>query len=316
MLGNAPSQRVRRVAAVAGAAVLGAGLVLSAPQAAMAAPTAQTSYSFTSESGDYIGAGRTAGYTAPPATINLSGGADYVRIFVSSGNDDWSIDIAAPRGEKLHPGTYNDAERASFRTGRSPGLDVSGDGRGCNEVWGQFAIDQIETDAAGAVTVFEARFVQRCESATAAKLNGTVKFRALPLSYHFASDSGDYIGGGVTKNYTGATSIFNVQGTTSDLYFTVSGQRDDWTVELAPAPGEQLKVGTYNNAVRVISRGAGQPGLDVYGDGRGCNALTGSFKITELVADSTGAIKALAATYEQHCEGGAPALKGTVHYYA
>ena len=296
--------------------MLGAGLTLAVPQAASAAPVAQTSYSFTSERGDYIGAGRTASYTAPPATITLSGGADYVRVRVTSGTDDWDVELAAPKGEKLHPGTYLNAERAPFRTGRSPGLDVSGDGRGCNEVFGQFAVDQIETDASGAVTVLEARFVQQCESATAAKLNGTVRYKALPLSYQFASDSGDYIGGGAIKSYTGATTIFNLHGTAADLTFSVSGQRDVWSVELAAAPGEQLKVGTYTDAQRAPFRDAGHPGLDVSGDGRGCNTLTGSFKIIELVADSTGAVKALSATYEQHCEGGTPALKGTVHYYA
>jgi opacity protein-like surface antigen len=316
MLRKVPSLRARQIVAVAGAALLGVALVVLAPQAASAAPVAQSSYSFTSEAGDYIGGGASATYTPPAASITVSGTASYLTVNVSASGASWSIDLAAPRGETLHPGTYHDAERAAFRTGRAPGLDVSGNSRGCNQVYGQFSVDQLETDASGAISVLEARFVQRCESATAPRLNGTVRFQALPLSYRFVSDAGDYVGGGITKSYTGATTVFTLNGTTAGLTFGVSGQRDDWTVQLAPVAGEQLKVGTYDDAQVAAFREPGHPGLDVYGDGRGCNRITGSFRITQLVANASGTVTALAATFEQHCEGGAPALKGTVHYYA
>jgi hypothetical protein len=225
-------------AVAAGAAALAALAVVLTPAAASAAPTANTSYSFTSEPGDYIGGGQTRSFPAPPATISVSGSAASLTVAVTSGDD------MAPR------------------------------------------------------------------------LVGTVHYRAFPLSYHFASDAGDYIGGGRTTTYTNSTSVFGLSGTTAGLSYSVSGQRDDWTVELAPPAGEQLHVGTYTNAQRAAFREPGHPGLDVGGDGRGCNTLTGSFTIRELVADATGAVKALSATFEQHCEGGTPALHGTIHYYA
>jgi hypothetical protein len=310
-----PARR-RGVASALGAAVVSALLVTLTPAAALAAPQADTSYSFRSEAGDYIGAGQTRSYKAPPATISASGTAESLTVAVTSGSDWWYVDLAAPRGETLHPGTYRNAERAAFRTGRSPGLDVSGNGRGCNQVYGQFTIDQIETEASGSIAVLDAHFTQRCESATAPRLNGTVHFRAYPLSYRFASDPGDYVGGGKTKSYTNSTSVFALIGSTNGVHYTVSGQRDDWTVDLMPPAGEQLHVGTYTGAQRAPFREPGHPGLDVGGDGRGCNTLTGSFTITELVTDPTGAVKALAATFEQHCEGAAPALRGTIHFYA
>jgi hypothetical protein len=303
-------------AVAAGAAAVAALAVVLTPAAASAAPTANTSYSFTSEPGDYIGGGQTRSFQAPPATISVSGSAASLTVAVTSGDDWWYIDLAAPRGENLHPGTYRDAERAAFRTGRAPGLDVFGDGRGCNEVYGQFAVNQIESDPSGGIAVLDAHFVQRCESDTAPRLTGTVHYRAFPLSYHFASDAGDYIGGGKTKTYTNSTTIFGLSGTTAGISYSVSGQRDDWRVELAPPAGEQLHVGTYTDAQRAPFREPGHPGLDVDGDGRGCNTLTGSFTIAELVTDATGAVKALSATFEQHCEGGTPALHGTIHYYA
>jgi hypothetical protein len=308
--------RYRKRAVAAGAAALAALAVILTPAAASAAPTANTSYSFRSEAGDYIGGGQTRSYPAPPATISVSGTAADLTVAVTSGGDWWYIDLGAPRGETLHPGTFRDAERDAFRTGRSPGLDVFGNGRGCNQVFGQFTVDQIESDPSGSIAVLDAHFTQRCESATAPRLTGTVHYRAFPLSYHFASDAGDYIGAGQTRTYTNSTSTFGLTGTTDGITYTVSGQRDDWRVELAPPAGEPLHVGSYTGAQRAAFREPGHPGLDVGGDGRGCNEVAGSFTITELVTDATGAVKALAATFEQHCEGGTPALHGTIHFYA
>ncbi|MEV4623882.1 hypothetical protein AB0J74_34880 [Asanoa sp. NPDC049573] len=308
---------LRRMSRVGLAISVVSGLVLAFVAApAQAAPTSTTSYSFTSAAGDYIGGGQTRDYTAPEANIRISGTAGYVTVSVDAGDEWWSIDLAAPNGEVLKPGRYLDAERAAFRTGRSPGLDVSGTGRGCNEVYGSFWIDQIGTAADGTVTMLDARFTQNCESATAPPLKGTVKFAAYPLSYKFVSDSGDYIGGGVTKSYTNALSVFNLSGNANGVAYSVSGQRDDWTVNLTPPAGQTLKRGTYTDAQRYPFNEPGHPGLSVSGNGRGCNTLTGSFTIREIAFDDTGAVSALFATYEQHCEGGAAALRGTIHYFA
>lgn len=302
--------------AVTGVAVFVALAVWFVPAAAFAAPTADTSYSFRSEAGDHIGAGQTKSYQAPPATITVSGTAASLTVRVTSGADWWSIVLAAPRGDTLRPGVYRDAERAPLRTGRAPGLDVSGNGRGCNEVFGQFTVEQIEVDPTGSVSVLDAQFTQRCERATAPRLRGTVRFRAFPLSYRYSGEPGDFIGGGTSKSYTNATTVFSLTGTTARIRFAVSGQRDTWSVDLAPPAGQALAVGRYPDAQRAPFREPGHPGLDVGGNGRGCNTLTGSFTITELVTDGTGAVVALAATFEQHCDGAAPALRGTIHFYA
>jgi hypothetical protein len=46
--------------------------------------------------------------------------------------------------------------------------------------------------------------------------------------------------------------------------------------------------------------------------GRGCNTLTGNFVVREAVYDATGQVQAFAADFEQHCEGGAAALVGSI----
>jgi hypothetical protein len=206
---------------------------------------------------------------------------------------------------------YYDAERAAFRTGHAPGIDVSGNGRGCNEIWGSFAINQIATDAAGKVTMLDATFTQRCESSTAPALKGVVKFNARPLSYSFRSDAGDYIGGGIAKTYFGATSTFSLKGTDRRLQYSVSGLRDDWTALIEAPSGRRLKTRTYNTS-RFAD--ANHAGLDVFGNGRGCNQSTGTLTITAITLNRQGNVTRLGATFEQHCEGAAAALHETIRH--
>jgi hypothetical protein len=52
--------------------------------------------------------------------------------------------------------------------------------------------------------------------------------------------------------------------------------------------------------------------MDIYGAGRGCNQLTGRFEVLEYVVSSDGKVEHLAVDFEQHCEGGSPALFGSV----
>ncbi|MFB7497027.1 hypothetical protein ACFC09_20475 [Streptomyces sp. NPDC056161] len=296
-------------------ATFGLTAALTEPAAAATGtPAAVTKYSYTSAAGDYIGQGQTASYTPGTATINAGGTAAYVRFRVQTDTTWWDVELAAPQGEELHPGVYRNAERAAFRTGRAPGLDVSGDGRGCNEVYGQFSINQIETDDSGAITVLDAGYTQHCEGATAPALKGVVKYRAFPLSYGYTSDSGDYIGQGAAKNFTGSTSTFSLSGNAGGVSYNVSGNREYWTARLSAPSGEQLEAGRTYQAERF--NGAGVAGLDVYGSGRGCNQVSGEFTVTKLALDTDGSVKALAATFVQHCEGVDAALHGTIHYYA
>jgi hypothetical protein len=291
------------------------GTFVAPAQAATGVPKAVTSYTYTSTAGDYIGQGLTGSYTPPGASITLRGSAASVRVLVQSGTVRWEADLAAPQGDVLKPGVYRDAERAGFATGRAPGLDVFGDGRGCNEVYGQFTVNQIATDDSGAVTLLDASFTQHCESASAPPLKGTVKFNAFPLSYHFASDAGDWIGQGATRTYTNSTSVFGLTGAPNGFTYTVSGLRDWWNVRFSDTTGAPLVVGTTYTTTR--SGEAGHAMLDVDGDGRGCDSSTGTLTLTRLATDpATGAVTALAATFTQHCEDGTPALHGTIHYFA
>jgi polyisoprenoid-binding protein YceI len=134
------------------------------------------------------------------------------------------------------------------------------------------------------------------------------------------SDPGDFIGGGLS--YVFSTEDGDVVNAHSTLGRTVTvgvrGLNDQGFEEFFDlefdAPGDQpLVPGTYANATRYPFNVA-TPGLSVTGNHRGCNQVTGTFTVTEAVyggPDSTY-LERFAATFEQHCEGGEPALRGEV----
>lgn len=138
--------------------------------------------SLTSQPGDYIGQGKAMTMTPPAWKFSAAqmNGPDNVTITIestgSSNFTQWTVWLAAPRGQVLGTGSYNNATRAAFRSGSSPGIDVFGDGRGCNNVYGSFVVKALVVDSQGNVQAFDASFEQHCESPTAPPLQGTVHF--------------------------------------------------------------------------------------------------------------------------------------------
>jgi hypothetical protein len=133
-----------------------------------------------------------------------------------------------------------------------------------------------------------------------------------------SSQSGDYIGQGQSYYFTPATASFGSTYDGSLARFAViePGNGDWWYVTIAAAPGQPLVEGTYTNAVRAEFRGAGQPGVDVYGDGRGCNTLIGSFTVLHALYGANNTVLQFDATFVQNCEGFMPPLTGEIRYDA
>jgi hypothetical protein len=130
------------------------------------------------------------------------------------------------------------------------------------------------------------------------------------------SDPGDYIGQGQTWSYdTAAGDVISATTNGNTLNAGVTGYNGDWWYLDFDAPnGQTLTAGTtYANATRYPFNGSG-PGLSIYGQGRGCNELTGSFTVTEATfgGPDSSYVQDFVATFEQHCEGGEPALRGTI----
>jgi hypothetical protein len=95
----------------------------------------------------------------------------------------------------------------------------------------------------------------------------------------------------------------------------ISGANGDfWDLDLAAPSGQALTAGTtYANATRYPFQAPTAPGLSLFGNGRGCNQVTGSFAVQNAVFGPNGYVQTLDATFEQHCEGGPTAARGEVH---
>ncbi|HEU0300589.1 MAG TPA: Ig-like domain-containing protein [Longimicrobium sp.] len=142
-----------------------------------------TFLSFTSTPGDWIGQGQTASYTLASgswiATIAPNRQEALVRLD-GGGATWWEARFAAPRGQTLEVGTYQNATRWPFQAPTSPGLSFSGSGRGCNTLTGRFTIHDIAVDHEGNLHRFHATFRQHCEGG-ATYLDGEVAILLRPL---------------------------------------------------------------------------------------------------------------------------------------
>lgn len=142
-----------------------------------------------------------------------------------------------------------------------------------------------------------------------------------PTFLRFSGDAGDFISGGRSYSYVLSSGTWTATADYGDTRQTnrVSVRLTNfsaspyisWTLEFK-APGAQpLTVGTYANARRYPFQGA-QPGFSLSGDGRGCNTLTATFDVQELVLGPLNSVDRFRATFEQHCEGGSTAARGEV----
>ncbi|MEZ5287743.1 MAG: fibronectin type III domain-containing protein [Vicinamibacterales bacterium] len=158
------------------------GVVLSACllAGAIEAQAQTTILDLDSEPGDYIGQGLHRTFTPADGAFSLSRNFDNGVSVSFYGTDPgvwWFLDFAAPADVPLAPGIYAGAMRYPFQDPTAPGLSVSGEGRGCNTLTGDFSILYVHYDAAGEVTGLAATFEQHCEGASPA-LFGTIQVNA------------------------------------------------------------------------------------------------------------------------------------------
>jgi hypothetical protein len=308
-------------------------VISAGPGVAAAAQPAESAFLYMgSQRGEYVGQGSRWSYTHANARFEAGYYPAHDPSSISIEIDDpsdarnpWSVELAAPAGRKLARGRYLDAERAPFREPGFPGIDVSGDARGCNKISGRFVVKVAEFTPSGDVVRFLATFVQYCEGYLTA-LYGTVGIGVpppasfpkpppfVPATLTLRSDPADYVGQGRTFSYSnGVDAVFQTGRGPSGVYIHVLPYAGlPWFVDLA-APGRRPPPpGAYPDAMRNPFEPPGVPGLDVSGEGRGCNELSGRFDVAEAEYDRHGEVRRLLARFVQHCEHAAPALRGEV----
>jgi hypothetical protein len=279
--------------------------------------------------GDYILGDQERQFTLANATFsNLHAGRGQVGFNVdSSAGDSWTVGFVAPPGQIITVGTYTKATRAFYGETNEPSLGVSGEHRGCNQVTGSFVIRELVMAPDSTVFRFQASFEQHCEGAIPA-LFGEIRYVSpaptpTPLATPVGNGSfllldsqpGDYIGAGQLLLFTPRDSTFGILPSTSRAEFFVSqGGIESWDVEFAAPDGHILVPGAYEGAKRYHAQGPGEPGLNVSGEARGCNTLTGRFVVLDSDFAADGTILRFDATFEQHCEGGPFALSGEIRF--
>ncbi|HKP94740.1 MAG TPA: PEP-CTERM sorting domain-containing protein [Fibrobacteria bacterium] len=159
----------------------------------------------------------------------------------------------------------------------------------------------------------------------AASLSCAGTVLATPITFlEMHSQAGDYIGQGkdylfdaddgawsARQAYFGNPAHLN---RSVEVSFTAPGFTEWWYLDFSSARLEaDLALGTYQ-AQRFPFEPNGFAGLDVSGDGRGSNRLSGTFTVFDLSFGTNGAVDRFAAAFEQHSENRVPALIGRVSY--
>ncbi|MFJ6795013.1 hypothetical protein [Streptomyces sp. NPDC091268] len=136
-------------------------------------------------------------------------------------------------------------------------------------------------------------------------------------SFTFVGDPTDPITQGRSKSFATPGQTFLIyRGTGRTMAEIRVRDGDTWWYAAFGAPaGRELTAGTYSGATLFPFHDT-TPGLDFSGDGRYCNAVTGSFTVHSVHWTAEGWLDSLDAGFEQHCEGRAAAARGHVRVQA
>jgi hypothetical protein len=168
-----------------------------------------------------------------------------------------------------------------------------------------------EPSGASHVTDFSANVVSETAPFTPGAGEPGATVEGAPTEFSFQSEPGDYIGQGESRSYDPTNATFFVAYAGADIIYAdiFGNDGETWSVWFTPPLGDILAPGyVYNDARRAGF--TGRAGLDISGDARGCNALTGSFTVHSLRVDDFDNPVSLRVTFEQHCEDRDAALRG------
>jgi hypothetical protein len=128
------------------------------------------------------------------------------------------------------------------------------------------------------------------------------------------SQPGDYIGQGITQTFTPADGTFSISNSSATVSISFNNSTQFWYLDFGSPTTVKFGSGEYDGAQRTAFRSPTRPGIDVSGDGRGCNTDTGRFLVSDFALNTDGTIARLAIDFEQHCEAAPPALYGSFRY--
>lgn len=115
--------------------------------------------------GEFVTDGKRFTFASPPAKFVLAG-AEEGRLAVeidSVEGEPWNVGFSTPGGKRFTIGRYLGATRLDLGVSGTPGIEVSGNAHGCNEIAGQFTVTSVVYGPDGALQQFAATFQQLCD---------------------------------------------------------------------------------------------------------------------------------------------------------
>ena len=283
--------------------------------------------------GDYIVGPHSYRYTKADSILQVTTSGSHISVSVDA-DTWWYADFDAATGDHVVAGYTAIAHRYPFY---SPGLSVFGDGRGCNESAGRMIVDEISYDGQGVVSTLTLRFEQDCEN-FGPPLFGKLHYVATdptmppgpsdPSSFtwhpgpgtvpasgnylYLQGASGDYISAGVDHLFTTGLTVtsngLHISGSVTSPYW--------WASFTGPYNMTRLEPGLYADLMRDPFHNPAKGGIEISGDGRGCNTILGSFVVDAISFDGGGALQSVDLRFVQRCEKTGPPMYGALHWSA
>ncbi|WP_374517798.1 DUF5018 domain-containing protein [Undibacterium squillarum] len=132
-----------------------------------------------------------------------------------------------------------------------------------------------------------------------------------PTSINLQSDFGDYIGGGRSYSYSNNNASLGISTNGPSLRIYVNGDESWDSTLVLPNTLTRLVEGTYTGLDRYPFHSSSIGGFSWTGEGRGCNTSTTNVTIRK-VRYSGNELSYLDLKFDQHCEKGTSAFRGTV----
>lgn len=170
---------------------------------------------------------------------------------MSNSESSYVVTFAAPAGQSLTTGTYEDAQSLSNRSPADPGIDVSGGDVACATELGSFSVYDATYDGEGNILSFAVQFSVHCDAETAPPLDGFVSYQSsvtLPTWIVPSSSSVDFGPTRVGRLSDQDLIWTNLGGANEITGFTFSGSdANDWSVifstcEVTLGPGQDCNL--------------------------------------------------------------------------
>ena len=152
-----------------------------------------------------------------------------------------------------------------------------------------------------------------CSAAVASTSTSPSRSFSSKGTLSFAGAAGEFISSGKHLNLSDpAGKISFTQQGPGDIQITFEHGDTEYDANFSTGSNQRFGAGTYAHAQRYGMDDSGQPGLEISGDGRSCNKISGSYQVAGVKYSADGTISTFAATFEQLCDDSKVPLRGSV----